>query len=324
MTRPRKEQVSLEDTPYYHLVSRCVRRSFLCGVDERTGKSYEHRRSWIEDRIRLLSSIFAIDICSYAVMSNHIHIVVRLNPAELDDIDAVEIAQRWACLFKGPLLFQKWLSDSNTLDKIETETVLDLIEVYRDRLSDLGWFMKCLNEPIARQANKEDKCTGHFWESRYKSQALLSEEALLSCMAYVDLNPIRAGMAQTPESSEHTSIKERIEPSFNLSDAVKQQVALEALIKFDLPLKPLAWFEGGVTKNFQQGILFGFEDYLSLVDFTGRCLKPNKRGRIPKHIAPILERVNIDQSTWLDNVGNFEKNYYARFSKSRVGRLSNG
>ena len=324
MTRPRKEQVSLDDTPYYHLVSRCVRRSFLCGVDEHTGKSYEHRRAWIEDRIRLLSSIFAIDICSYAVMSNHIHIVVRLNPAELDDIDAVEIAQRWTCLFKGPLLLQKWLSNNTTLDKIETETVLDLIDVYRHRLSDLGWFMKCLNEPIARQANKEDKCTGHFWESRYKSQALLNEEALLSCMAYVDLNPIRAGMAQTPESSEHTSIKERIKPSFNLSDAVKQQVELDALIKFDLPLKSLAWFEGGVTKNFQQGILFGFEDYLSLVDITGHCLKPNKRGRIPKNLVPILERVNIDQAAWIDNVGNFEKNYHARFSKSRRPRVSNG
>ena len=233
MTRPRKEQVSIDDTPYYHIVSRCVRRSFLCGIDQRTGKSYEHRRAWIEERIRLLSSIFAIDICAYAVMSNHIHIVVRLNPAELDQLHAVEIAQRWTCLFKGPLLLQKWLSDSNALDKIETETVLDLIKVYRHRLGDLGWFMKCLNEPIARQANKEDKCTGHFsatapgvalppvslpsWESRYKSQALLSQEALLYCMAYVDLNPIRAGMSQTPESSDHTSIKERFKPSFNLS-----------------------------------------------------------------------------------------------------------
>jgi len=323
MTRPRKEQVSLDDTPYYHLVSRCVRRSFLCGVDERTGKSYEHRRSWIEDRIRLLSSIFAIDICAYAVMSNHIHIVVKLNPAELEELSPIDIAQRWTCLFKGPLLLQKWLRDNTALDKIETETVLDIIEVYRQRLAELGWFMKCLNEPIARQANKEDKCTGHFWESRYKSQALLSEEALLSCMAYVDLNPIRAGMAQTPESSDHTSIKARIEPSFDLSDAVKQQIALDALIKFDLPLKPLVWFEGGVTEHFQHGILFGFEDYLSLVDFTGRRLKSNKRGRIPKNLASILERINIDQAAWLENVGNFEKNYYARFSKSRVGRVSN-
>ena len=62
--------------------------------------------------------------------------------------------------------------------------------------------MKVLNENIAKQANKEDKCTGHFWESRYKSQALLDEQAVLSCMTYVDLNPIRAAMAPTPEQSD--------------------------------------------------------------------------------------------------------------------------
>jgi hypothetical protein len=80
------------------------------------------------------------------------------------------------------------------------ENLNRLIEQYRNRLDDLGLFMKCLNVPIARQANKEDGCTGHFWESRFKSQALLSEDALLTCMAYVDLNPFRAGMCNTPEA----------------------------------------------------------------------------------------------------------------------------
>ena len=99
MTRPRKEQVSISDTPYYHIVSRCVRRSFLCGTDSSTGKSYEHRRLWIENRIRLLASIFGIDICAYAIMSNHLHIVVKLAPSRIDSLSSTEVAQHWACTF---------------------------------------------------------------------------------------------------------------------------------------------------------------------------------------------------------------------------------
>jgi hypothetical protein len=126
-------------------------------------------------------------------------------------------------------------------------------EIYRKRLTSVSWFMKCLNEPIARAANKEISCTGHFWESRFKSQALLSEEALLSCMAYVDLNPVRANIAATPEASEHTSIKERLNPMFDIECAVKQQIKHQCLqssfIRSGFIPKPLAKFEGGVNQK---------------------------------------------------------------------------
>lgn len=112
---------------------------------------------------------------------------------------------------KGPLLIQKY-QQGIPISEPEQETVNTIINVWRERLANLSWFMKRLNEYIARQANKEDQCTGHFWEARYKSQALLTEEALLSCMAYVDLNPVRAAIADTPAHSAHTSIKERITP----------------------------------------------------------------------------------------------------------------
>lgn len=314
MTRPRKEQVSLSDTPYYHIVSRCVRRTFLCGTDNLTGKNYEHRRQWIEDRIRLLSSIFGVDICAYAVMSNHIHLVVKLCPDAINTLNNNEVLERWTSLFKGPLLVQQWRS-GETLDTAQRDAVATCLDVYRKRLNDLGWFMKCLNEPIARQANKEDGCTGHFWESRYKSQALLTEEAVLSAMAYVDLNPVRAGMAKTPESSQHTSIRERIKPQFNLIKAIREQRKLDALNDFNIPLKPLLAFEGSARNHKQDGILFAFEDYLKLVDVSGRCIRADKKHAIPHQIPPILQRLEIDYETWLLNVTQFESIYHQRFRK---------
>lgn len=316
MTLPRRTLVCVDDTPFYHITSRCVRRSFLCGVDHATGIDYSHRRLFIEQRIHLLSSVFSIDIAAYAVMSNHLHLVVKLSPDVADEWSDLEVASRWTCLFKGPLLIQRYIKGV-LLDPAEQEVVNDIINTYRLRLGDLGWFMKCLNEPIARMANREDGCTGHFWEARYRSQALLTEEALLSCMAYVDLNPIRAAMARSPEQSEHTSIKERITQSLNLSESIAALTQTHQLNHFNVPLKPLLPFEGNVTLNEQQGLLFSQHDYLELVDFTGRILRDDKRGAIALHLPPILERLGIDRKAWLNNATAFEKIYNRRFAKKR-------
>jgi len=113
--------------------------------------------------------------------------------------------------------------------------------------------MKCLNQPIARAANLEDGCTGHFWESRFTSQALLSEQALLTCMAYVDQNPIRAQMADTPQTSAYTSIQERISPTFELAQAIRGQSFNNA---DNIVVKPLLHFEGNIRNEVQKGILF--------------------------------------------------------------------
>ena len=193
---------------YYHVYSRCVRRAFLCGVDELTGRDYEHRRSWVEDRVRILSALFSIDLCSYAIMSNHYHLVVKLNPDEPATWSDDEVLNRWTALFKGPPLLQQYRA-GESLTAVERDAVRTMTAVYRQRLGCLSWFMKSLNEPIARMANKEDNCTGHFWEARFESQPLCSEHALLGAMVYVDLNPIRAKIARTPEESEYTSIKDR-------------------------------------------------------------------------------------------------------------------
>lgn len=311
MTKPRSQLISTADTPYYHCISRCVRRAFLCGVDYETGESYEHRRQWLVDRIRLLSSLFTIDICSYAVMSNHYHIVVKLGDSSfLSDDDVI---QRWTTLYKGPVLIQRFLK-KEPLSSPERSVITDIITVWRERLQDLSWFMKNLNEPIARKANAEDGCTGHFWESRFKSQALLTEEALLSCMAYVDLNPVRAAMANTPEESDFTSIQERLKPQFNLESALKEQALCSD--HFLDTIKPLLRFDDNTTSQEQHGIPFSLSDYLQLVDWTGRAIRDNKRGHIPNNLPPVLLRLNIAPKDWLINSQQFEKIIHRRFKKA--------
>lgn len=310
MTQPRSQLISLTDTPYYHCVSRCVRRALLCGTDSNTGQSYEHRRRWLENRIRLLSSLFAVDICSYAVMSNHYHIVVKLNPNH--DWSEQEVLKRWLTLHKGPLLIQRY-QNGESLSPAEKITVSELIEVFRQRLHSLSWFMKCLNEPIARMANAEDDCTGHFWESRFKSQALTSTEALLSCMAYVDLNPVRAGEVKSPESSGYTSIKERVKPTFNLAQAVKGQGLSRG---FTLSVKPLLPFDEVISSEGQEAIPYSFNDYLQLVDWSGRAIRTDKHGAISSRLPPILTRLNISPERWLLNSQHFEKIVHRRFRKT--------
>jgi REP element-mobilizing transposase RayT len=291
MPQPRKNQISLIDTPYYHCVSRCVRRSFLCGTDKFTGQSYEHRRGWVEERLLSLSSIFAIDICAYAVMSNHTHVVLYVDKYMAESWSKEEVVRRWHQLYQGTLLSQKY-QRGDALSKGELITLEETVTIYRQRLYDISWLMRNLNEYIAREANKEDGCTGRFWEGRFKSQALLDECAVLACMAYVDLNPIRARMDTTPETSKHTSIQHRI----------------HALIKGEQP-KKLMRFVGNYRQDMPKGIAYSLIDYCELVDSTGRCIREDKAGYIEHHHSPILERLGLDTEQWLTLTTEFEQHF---------------
>ena len=176
--------------------------------------------------------MFSVDLCAYAVMSNHYHVVIRIDADAVKQWTDQEVANRWMQIFNGPLLMHQYLGNAD-LTEPELAHVADLFATWRNRLCDLSWFMRCLNEPIARLANAEDHCTGRFWEGRFKSQALLDARAVLACMAYVDLNPIRAAMATTPEQSDYTSIQERIlQPENSCLRAFGAQE--DANIPFDL------------------------------------------------------------------------------------------
>jgi REP element-mobilizing transposase RayT len=279
MPQPRTSQISLSDTPYYHCISRCVRRAFLCGNDAYTGTNYDHRREWIADKIKELGQVFAIDICAYAVMSNHYHVVLKVNQKQAQNWTDEEVIARWTSLFAPSQTIQDYLL-GRELTKAEEILVKQQTAEWRTRLFDISWFMRYLNEHIARQANKEDQVKGRFWEGRFKSQALLDEAAILSCMAYVDLNPIRAKLADTPEDSAFTSIYERIKQYKKDQSQAKN-------------LKPFTQSEE------DDGLPFTLKDYLELVDWTGRIIKHNKRGTIPEHAPPILNRLNLSAENYI-------------------------
>ena len=280
MPLPRNRQISLIDTPYYHCMSRCVRHAYLCGEDKLTGTNYEHRRQWVEDRLLFLSTVFCIDVCAYAVMSNHTHVVLHVDKHQATQLTDLDVVKRWLKLHKSTLLVQRFASGGE-LTQAELLTLAETIGVYRKRLFDISWFMRELNEVIGRKANTEDKCTGHFWEGRFKSQALLDEHALAACLVYVDLNPIRAKMADTPEVSHHTSIRRRIQDA-----------------KRGFQPSTLMPFVGNLQQQQPKGLSFALIDYIQLVEMTGRASHPKKRGMIDENQSPILHRLGINQKTW--------------------------
>jgi len=247
-------------------------------------------------------------------MSNHYHLVVKLAPKESERWTNDEVLRRWTAIFRGPLLIQRHQA-GELLSAAEEDTVASIVRVFRDRLSSLSWFMKCLNEPIARKANAEDLCTGHFWEARFHSQALRSDAALLAAMAYVDLNPIRAQIARTPEESDYTSIKARLaedEYKEQLAQTISAMVDRGELNHFDTPIRPLMPFpelEGKQTNEIMGGLPMRETAYLMLVDHTGRVVNSEKRGRIDPTLSHILERLKLSAEQWTAASTAFRQHY---------------
>jgi REP element-mobilizing transposase RayT len=281
----RKSLISLQDTPYYHVVARCVRRAWLWGFDEYAGRDYSHRKQWILERLSLLSSIFAIDICAYAVMSNHYHLVVFVDQMRAQQLTHREVVERWTQLFGRPPIISRFTSGES--QEGERDVAERIIEEWRRRLCDISWYMKCLNEQLARRGNAEDNCTGKFWEGRFKSQALLDEAGLLTAMVYVDLNPIRAGIANTPEESEFTSVFDRI-------NTLKRDAGKDGKSNAPtgIPLRAFA------CSGESSAIPYACADYLELIDWTGRCVRADKRGNISDQLPPIARRLGIDPEAW--------------------------
>ncbi len=351
MGLPRSQYVQEGQEGVYHCFSRCVRRAFLYGFDAVTGQDFSHRKAWLVERLRYLAAIFAIEVCAYAVMENHYHAILRTRPDIVASWSDREVATRWLTLFPR----QRDLSGTPIPpEEKEIWALADSsqrIAQLRRRLSSLSWFMGRLNEFIARRANKEDAVKGRFWESRFKCQALLDEAAITACMVYVDLNPIRAGLAATPEQSDFTSIQERIRawqkettvtasvpreaaqdttPGSLAGDMPSTEHAGEIPGSIPEPIHTLAdsseaaalstcWLCPITSDSQRRGILpMTVAEYFDLVDMSGRMIRSHKVAAIDADLAPILQRIGGNPEAWIETIAHFGSKF-----RLAAGLLSN-
>lgn len=308
----RRDLIDPSTVGAYHCFTRCVRRAFLCGQDYLSGLDFGHRRDWIRDRLEALASVFAIDVCDHAVLDDHAHVILRNRPDVVPQWSDEEVAKRWLRLSRRGLELLKE-PKAQRIRKLVNDA--DRIKELRCRLSNISWFMLMLNEPIARTANGEDNVPGHFWGERFSSVRLENDEQLLICSLYVNLNPVRAGLALTPEDSQYTGacdrIRDRQEEAAVRAGAQGCGVSEQLNLKELLTKKHSGWmapvWEGGDgyagvaagRRASDKGYLpMRLDKYLELLDEVGRDFAPGKKGAIPGELPPILDRLDLSQERW--------------------------
>jgi REP element-mobilizing transposase RayT len=323
MATARARLVDVDVTRWYHCVSRCVRRAFLLSEG-----SFD-RRLWIENRLNELAQIFAVGVGGFAVMNNHLHVLVRLDPDVGARWSDEEVVRRWARLFPPRNAKRKpeSVSDQWVEEKLR-ET--DWVAEKRQRLQSLSWFMKCLKEPLARLANAEENVGGAFFEERYESIAILDEEALLAISVYIDLNSVAAGIGVTPESSPFTSIKQRADHVESLGRTADLAAAQDGSVAGSLAasgLEEALWLSpiedrrglDSTREGMFQGLSLG--NYFLLVDYSGRLFREGK-AMISAELAGILERLGSSSARWTVRLEKLRKSrWIGRFFAASRAKL---
>ena len=318
----REELFSPDEIACVHVMNRAVRRCYLMGDDPVSGKNFDHRKQWLEIKLEQLAAYMGIDVLGVAILSNHFHLILRSRPDVVATWDDTEIARRWC------MLCPKRKRDDG-LPKTPTEPELnsirgdaDKLKEIRRRLSDISWWMRLLCQYVGQRANRETNETGKFWESRFRAVRLLDESAILSCAAYVDLNPIRAGLAETIETSDFTSAKKRLEAL--LAATVKPGNPPRTLAGTELPdrwLAPVHNDEGQdmigpfPSRNGSRCSDKGFlnmtaTQYLALLDWTARSIVQGKSRSTPMSMQRLLERIGLTPTSWINLVAGFGKLFH--------------
>ncbi len=315
MSRPnRRDVVDPDSVGVYHCYSRCAQGSYLCGFDQVTGTDYSHRKKWITDRQSLLVSVYAMELLAYAILDNHMHHVIRTRPDLAKSWTDEEVVRRWCRLHpqkseKGEVVE---LTDTRLKALLKDEAT---VRLWRSRLASLSWYMKELKEDIAKRANRESGKRGHFFDARFRSPRLADVITLLLCLLYVDLNSVRAGIVDSPETYIYGSFRSRVRAYQGRCKGSSSEDDLEEPVP-DATLQPIP--EEGEEGNFtapqcrpsDKGILpMATHCYFELVDWVGRNVRNDKRGAIPRQLEPILERIGCAPEIMADAGRHYERGF---------------
>lgn len=292
MTIARSKIIDPELTRFYHCISRCVRQGFLLEPDPENPLDFD-RKAWIDDRLQFLDSVFAISVAGYSILDNHFHSVVRLDVEVAARWSPEEVARRWFQLFPPHDQRRKPIEITDDYVRSVVEDTSWVAEK-RKNLGSVSWFMKCLKEPLSRLCNQADGCKGAFFDARFKSIALVDEEALLAACAYVDLNPVAAGICSTPEGSLHTSVHERIEHVKEIGRLEDLSVANQGSAQAQKACEGIEdkqWLipiHQEARETEREGLFPGMTlgQYLMFVEEVGRQVRPGKIS-----ISPMLDGI---------------------------------
>lgn len=351
--RPRGEVIDESRVGVYHVWMRCVRKMFLCGFDRYSKRDYSYRKEWFTERLAELSSIFAVDACVWAILSNHYHLIVRNRPDLVAQWSDEEVVRRWWYLC--PERREKCGRPAPPTD-LELRSMLsdgERVAELRKRLSSISWFMKSLNEWFSKRANAEDHVRGHFWDGRFGCRNLVSEGAILVCSIYIDVNEIRAHLASQPEHSRHTSAYVRILARILRRQRAEAKRATEGCELFQTEYRPGdpdywmcplhtqdrapllgvpgtsaaassacpadLWEQdgGSAAKQWRHGFLsVSLDEYLQVLDRTVQQITAGRTDGIDEELAPILERLGIQPKVWLTLLAEFETWFHGAVGKA--------
>ena len=208
---PRKDVVREGEVGIYHVWSRCAQQWHLMGQEEEWRIDFGHRRQWLESLLRYHSQVFAVDLANFSILSNHFHLVVRTRPDIVETWSDEMVAARWKLAW--PEFDQEAMTWSREVDDRMIQRLVDdpkKFDLARKGLGSLSWFMARIKEAFSKLCNAEAGRSGAFWDERFGARELLDERAVLTCMSYVDMNQVKAGVAETLADSSRSAIAVRI------------------------------------------------------------------------------------------------------------------